>query len=103
MGKIAASRPAATARPGGERSDAMSESSSLGGFRPTLDRNLAFELCRVTEAAAMAAGRWMGRGDKNGADDAAANAMRTTLNNVHMDGILVIGDGGKDQAAKPVI
>jgi fructose-1,6-bisphosphatase II len=76
----------------------MSEPTSLGGFRPTLDRNLAFELCRVTEAAAMAAGRWMGRGDKNGADQAAVTAMRTTLNNVDMDGIVVIGEGEKDEA-----
>jgi fructose-1,6-bisphosphatase II len=68
------------------------------GFRPTMDRNLAFELCRVTEAAALAAGRWMGRGDKNGADEAAVHAMRTTLSNVDMDGIVVIGEGEKDEA-----
>jgi fructose-1,6-bisphosphatase II len=71
---------------------------SMGGFRPTMDRNLAFELCRVTEAAAMAAGRWMGRGEKNSADDAAVTAMRTTLGNVDMDGIVVIGEGEKDEA-----
>jgi fructose-1,6-bisphosphatase II len=63
-----------------------------------MDRNLAFELCRVTEAAAMAAGRWMGRGDKNSADDAAVTAMRTTLGNVDMDGVVVIGEGEKDEA-----
>jgi fructose-1,6-bisphosphatase II len=63
-----------------------------------MDRNLAFELCRVTEAAAMAAARWMGRGDKNGADQAAVTAMRNTLSNVDMDGIVVIGEGEKDEA-----
>jgi fructose-1,6-bisphosphatase II len=68
------------------------------GQRPTMDRNLAFELCRVTEAAAMAAARWMGRGDKNAADQAAVTAMRNTLNNVDMDGIVVIGEGEKDEA-----
>ncbi len=71
---------------------------TLGGFRPTLDRNLAFELARVTEAAAMAAARWMGRGDKNAADQAAVTAMRMTLNNVDMDGVVVIGEGEKDEA-----
>jgi fructose-1,6-bisphosphatase II len=71
---------------------------NLGGFRPSMDRNLAFELARVTEAAAMAAARWMGRGDKNGADQAAVTAMRVTLNNVDMDGIVVIGEGEKDEA-----
>ncbi len=62
------------------------------------DRNLAMELVRVTEAAAMAAGRWMGRGDKNGADQAAVNAMRVVLQTVSMDGIVVIGEGEKDEA-----
>jgi len=56
------------------------------------------ELVRVTEAAAMAAGRWMGRGDKNGADAAAVNAMRIVLDTVAMDGIVVIGEGEKDCA-----
>jgi hypothetical protein len=55
------------------------------------DRNLALELVRVTEAAAMAASRWMGRGDKNGADGAAVEAMRVVLSSVQMDGIVVIG------------
>jgi len=59
---------------------------------------LAMELVRVTEAAAMAAGRWMGRGDKNGADAAAVNAMRIVLDTVAMDGIVVIGEGEKDCA-----
>jgi fructose-1,6-bisphosphatase II len=63
-----------------------------------LDRNLALELVRVTEAAAMAAARWMGRGDKKGADGAATNAMRTVLGDVAMDGIVVIGEGEKDEA-----
>lgn len=62
------------------------------------DRNIALEMVRATEAAAMAAGRWMGRGDKNGVDGAAVNAMRFMLNNVYMDGIVVIGEGEKDEA-----
>jgi fructose-1,6-bisphosphatase II len=62
------------------------------------DRNFALELVRVTEAAAMAASRWMGRGDKNGADGAAVDAMRTVLSTVPMDGIVVIGEGEKDEA-----
>jgi len=62
------------------------------------DRNLAMELVRVTEAAAMAAARWMGRGDKEGADGAAVDAMRVVLSTVSMDGIVVIGEGEKDEA-----
>ena len=62
------------------------------------DRNLAMELARVTEAAAMAAGRWMGRGNKEAADQAAVDAMRLVLNTVEMDGIIVIGEGEKDEA-----
>ncbi len=62
------------------------------------DRNLAMELVRVTEAAALAAGRWMGRGDKIAADGAAVDAMRLVLNGVSMDGIVVIGEGEKDEA-----
>ncbi len=62
------------------------------------DRNLAFELARVTEAAALAAGRWVGRGDKISADQAAVDAMRLVLNRVDMDGIVVIGEGEKDEA-----
>ncbi|QYG94588.1 class II fructose-bisphosphatase [Iamia sp. SCSIO 61187] len=62
------------------------------------DRNLAMELVRVTEAAAMAASRWMGRGDKIGADGAAVDAMRVVLDTVSMDGIVVIGEGEKDEA-----
>ena len=63
-----------------------------------LDRNLAFELARVTEAAAMAAARLQGRGDKNAADAAAVQAMRHTLAGVDMDGVVVIGEGEKDEA-----
>jgi fructose-1,6-bisphosphatase II len=62
------------------------------------DRNLALELVRVTEAAAMAAGRWIGRGDKNAADQAAVDAMRAMLDTVSMDGLVVIGEGEKDEA-----
>jgi len=62
------------------------------------DRNLSFELARVTEAAALATGRWVGRGDKIAADQAAVDAMRLVLNNIDMDGIVVIGEGEKDEA-----
>jgi fructose-1,6-bisphosphatase II len=65
---------------------------------PPMDRNLAFELARVTEAAAMAAARWMGKGDRNAADAAAVQAMRFALSAVDMDGIVVIGEGVKDEA-----
>src|SRR5918911_1622869 len=62
------------------------------------DRNLALELVRVTEAAAMAAGRWVGKGDKNRADQAAVNAMRQLVSTVSMRGVVVIGEGEKDEA-----
>lgn len=62
------------------------------------DRNLALELVRVTEAAAMAAARWVGRGDKNGADGAAVDAMRRLIGTVAMRGVVVIGEGEKDEA-----
>ena len=62
------------------------------------DRNLALELVRVTESAALASSRWVGRGDKLGADGAAVDAMRTVLSTVTMDGIVVIGEGEKDEA-----
>ena len=62
------------------------------------DRNLALELVRVTEAAAMAAGRWSGKGDKNGADGVAVNAMRVLISTVGMKGVVVIGEGEKDNA-----
>ncbi len=61
-------------------------------------RNLALELVRVTEAAALAAGRFMGRGDKNAADRAAVEAMRLVLNSINMNAVIVIGEGEKDQA-----
>ena len=63
-----------------------------------MDRNLALDLVRVTEAAAMAAGRWVGRGDKNGGDAAAVDAMRRLINSVPMQGVVVIGEGEKDNA-----
>jgi fructose-1,6-bisphosphatase II len=62
------------------------------------DRNLALELVRVTEAAAMGAGRWVGRGDKISADQAAVDAMRLMLDTVAMQGVVVIGEGEKDEA-----
>ena len=62
------------------------------------DRNLALELVRVTEAAALAAGRWVGLGDKIRADEAAVEAMRMVISRVAMDGVVVIGEGEKDQA-----
>jgi fructose-1,6-bisphosphatase II len=64
----------------------------------TRERNLAVELVRVTEAGALSAGRWMGRGDKEMVDQAAVNAMREALDGVDMDGIVVIGEGEKDEA-----
>ncbi len=64
----------------------------------TPDRNLALELVRVTEAAALAAARWVGGGDKNGADGAAVDAMRHMLATVEMDGVVIIGEGEKDEA-----
>lgn len=64
----------------------------------TPTRNLALELVRVTEAAALSAGRFMGRGDKNAADAAAVNGMRLMLNTIDMDGVVVIGEGEKDEA-----
>ncbi|MEN8234796.1 MAG: fructose-bisphosphatase class II, partial [Actinomycetota bacterium] len=62
------------------------------------DRNLALELVRVTEAAAMAASKWQGRGDKNAADQAAVDAMRHMLSTVDVDGTVIIGEGEKDEA-----
>jgi fructose-1,6-bisphosphatase II len=63
-----------------------------------LDRNIALDLVRVTEAAAMAAGRWVGRGDKDGGDGAAVDAMRKLINSIQMRGVVVIGEGEKDHA-----
>ncbi len=62
------------------------------------DRNIAMELVRVTEAAALASARWMGRGDKEASDQAAVDAMRLVLNTIQMDGVIVIGEGEKDEA-----
>ncbi len=62
------------------------------------DRNLALELVRVTETAALAAGRFMGRNDKNGSDEAAVEAMRLMLNSIEMEGTVIIGEGEKDDA-----
>ncbi len=64
----------------------------------TMDRNLALEAVRVTEAAALAASRLMGRGDEKAADQAAVDAMRTALNNLEIDGTVVIGEGERDEA-----
>ncbi|WP_199441331.1 class II fructose-bisphosphatase [Umezawaea beigongshangensis] len=72
--------------------------SSVRSRREPPDRNLAMELVRVTEAAAMAAGRWVGRGDKNGGDGAAVDAMRKLIGTVSMRGVVVIGEGEKDEA-----
>ena len=63
------------------------------------DRNLALELVRVTEAAALAAARWVGRGDKIAADQAAVDAMRFVLDSVSMDGVVVIGEASPMRAA----
>jgi len=66
--------------------------------RPAPDRNVALELVRVTEAAAMGAGLWIGRGDKEAADQAAVDSMRAVLDTVQMRGVVVIGEGEKDKA-----
>ncbi|MFI7421898.1 class II fructose-bisphosphatase [Nonomuraea sp. NPDC049684] len=79
-------------------SDQTSVPAALATGEHAPDRNLAMELVRVTEAAAMAAARWVGRGDKNGADGAAVNAMRQLINTVSMNGVVVIGEGEKDHA-----
>jgi fructose-1,6-bisphosphatase II len=71
---------------------------TLAAAHEAPDRNLALELVRVTEAAAMAAGRWVGRGDKNGADGVAVNAMRVMISTIGMNGTVVIGEGEKDNA-----
>src|SRR5918998_5444065 len=76
----------------------LTEERRTGTARPNLDRNLSFELGRVTEAAALASASWMGKGDNVAADQAAVNAMRSALGHVDMDGIVVIGEGEKDEA-----
>ena len=71
---------------------------TAGGDGSVPDRNLALELARVTEAAALGAARWVGRGDKNAADQAAVDGMRAMLDTVAMSGVVVIGEGEKDEA-----
>jgi fructose-1,6-bisphosphatase II len=78
------------------RADTTADRAAASPIRP--DRNLALELVRVTEAAALAAGRWVGRGEKESADQAAVDAMRAMLDTVQMDGLVVIGEGEKDEA-----
>jgi fructose-1,6-bisphosphatase II len=70
----------------------------MGTERAAPDRNLALELVRVTEAAALAAARWIGKGEKESADQAAVDAMRLIMDTVSMDGVVVIGEGEKDKA-----
>ncbi|MFL5885457.1 MAG: fructose-bisphosphatase class II, partial [Thermoleophilaceae bacterium] len=74
----------------------MPETPDRSGPRP--DRNLAMELVRVTEYGALAAARWAGMGEKEAADQAAVDAMRLMLDTVQMDGVVVIGEGEKDEA-----
>ena len=74
----------------------MTDQTASGQRNP--DRNLALELVRVTEAAALASGRWVGRGKKNEGDGAAVDAMRKMINSVTMDGVIIIGEGEKDEA-----
>jgi fructose-1,6-bisphosphatase II len=71
---------------------------SIADLRTEPDRNLALELVRATEVAAMAAARWMGRGAKESADQAAVTALRVALGSIQMDGVVVIGEGEKDEA-----
>jgi len=78
------------------RTEAAVATAERDGSRP--DRNLALELVRTTEYAALAAARWIGRGEKESADQAAVDAMRLLLDTVHMDGTVVIGEGEKDEA-----
>jgi fructose-1,6-bisphosphatase II len=92
-----AGAPGIPAQVGDLRGDASLIATPEPG-RHAPDRNLALELARVTEAGAMASARWVGRGDKNGADGAAVNAMRQLINTVSMNGVVVIGEGEKDAA-----
>src|ERR1700710_85556 len=96
---VSRGRPALSDGPTSTHTDTgYSVPPELAVAREAPDRNLALELVRVTEAAAMAAGRWVGRGDKNGADGVAVNAMRTLISTVGMRGVVVIGEGEKDDA-----
>ena len=70
----------------------------MGEYTSKMDRNLALEAVRVTEAAAIAASRLMGRGDEKAADQAAVDAMRSALNSLHMQGTVRIGEGERDEA-----
>src|SRR5437660_12192051 len=74
------------------------QESPRAAFSVARERNLGMDLVRVTEAGALAAARWLGRGDKEGADQAAVDAMRHMLATVEMDGVVVIGEGEKDEA-----
>src|SRR3984885_11451069 len=76
----------------------VGQTNSAPNLIPSLDSNLALDLVRITEAAALAAARWVGRGDKNASDQAAVDAMRLFFNVVQMDGVVVIGEGEKDKA-----
>src|SRR5512144_3009284 len=86
------------ARRGGPGRSRIGQRMSRDPSRTPPDRNLALELVRVTEAAAMGASRWIGRGDKNAADQAAVDLMRFMVNSVSMRGVVVIGEGEKDEA-----
>ncbi|MCC3291989.1 MULTISPECIES: class II fructose-bisphosphatase [unclassified Arthrobacter] len=80
----------------GAQYSTLSPALAVGDSEP--DRNLALELVRVTEAAAIAGGHWVGFGDKNAADGAAVDAMRSLISTVHFNGVVVIGEGEKDEA-----
>src|ERR1700680_1983332 len=84
--------------PSGNPPLGQSATMTAGSRREAPDRNLALGLVRVTEAGAMAAGRWVGRGDKEGGDAAAVDAIRQLVNSVSMRGVVVIGEGEKDHA-----
>jgi fructose-1,6-bisphosphatase II len=80
------------------RAQSILKEEKIPAMAESIQRNLALELVRVTEAAALAAGAWMGRGDKIAADGAAVDAMRQALAQIDMDGVVVIGEGEKDEA-----
>ena len=81
-----------------QRSRQMTGGTGVGDAADAIDRNLALELVRVTEAAAMLAARWMGRGDKKRPTRRPSTRMRFALDSIEMDGIVVIGEGEKDEA-----
>ena len=78
--------------------EAALKDNQVDDMKETMDRNLALEVVRVTEAAALAASNWVGRGDKEAADAAAVEAMRDTFAGLHMQGRVVIGEGERDEA-----